>query len=433
MKPFCCCLLLVTCSLGAAAQDINKLIDERADSVLAQVIEWRRALHQHPELSDQEIHTAEFVVQQLQELGMEIHTNVGGHGVVAILRGKKPGPVVAIRTDMDALPVTERGNLPFASHDTAELEGLTVGVMHACGHDAHMAMLLGTAKVLAQLRDRLPGTVVFLFQPDEEGTNADEPGGARRLIADGALDSPRVEAVFGLHIFSNIPVGDILYKSGPMMASSDLVSIHVKGKSSHGSQPWFSIDPIVVSAQIIMGLQTIVSRQENIFKAPVVVTIGSVHSGNRFNIIPESTDLIGTVRTLDSGMRVDVLQRIQRTATDIAAASGATADVAFQSKTLVTYNDSALTAEMLPALRRAAGAEHVHPTTGMMVSEDFSYYGLKAPTLFVFLGGMPAGADPAKVAFNHSPDFYIDDSRLDVGVKAFCHMVFDYAKLHPVR
>jgi amidohydrolase len=427
-------LLLSALPLAAGAQDMTKVLREQATKLLPQVIDWRRSLHQHPELSDQEVKTSAFVVEHLQQLGMDIHTEVGGHGVVAVLQGGKPGPVIALRADMDALPVTEKVDLPFASHDTAEYNGQTVGVMHACGHDAHTAMLLGVATILSGLRDKLPGTVVFLFQPCEEGAPAGMPGGAARMISQGALDNPKVDVVFGLHIQASIPIGDIVYKPGSFMASADQFNIHITGKSAHGSQPWQSIDPIVVAAQIIQGLQTIVSRQEDISKAPVVISVGSIHSGLRFNIIPETADLVGTIRTLDPGMQTDVHERLQRTVTDIAAASGAKADVSIDTKTLVTVNDSALTKEMLPSLQKAAGAEHVHlAPNGFMFAEDFSFYGQKAPSMFFFLGGLPAGADPAKAAPHHTDKFYIDDSRLDVGVLAFCELVFDYAKAHPRR
>ena len=423
--------LLFLIPLAPMAQDLTKAIAAQTDTLLPHVIEWRRYLHQHPELSDQEIHTAEYVVEHLQQLGMDIHTEVGGHGVVAILQGKKPGPVVALRADMDALPVTERVDLPFASHDTALYNGQEVGVMHACGHDSHTAMLLGTAQVLANMRDKIRGTVVFFFQPCEEGGPAGEPGGAERMISQGVMDSPKVDVVFGLHINSATPIGVIKYKSGSFMASADEFSIHVKGKGSHGSMPWLGIDPIVVSAQIIEALQTIVSRQEDLSKAPVVITVGSIHAGNRFNIIPEDAELVGTIRTLDPKMQDDVHAKVKRTAESIAAASGAVAEVSFDTKTLVTYNDPALTAQMLPSLQKAAGAANVIPTDWVMGAEDFSYYGRKAPTLFFYLGGMPAGQDPAKAPAHHTPDFYIDDSRLDVGIKAFCQLVFDYERLHP--
>jgi amidohydrolase len=426
-------LILLVLPLYSAAQDLTKAIHEQAAAILPHVIEWRRYLHQHPELSDREVKTAQFIVEHLQELGLDIHTEVGGHGVVAILRGKKQGPVIALRADIDALPITERVDLPFASHDSTQFNGQTVGVMHACGHDSHTAMLLGAATILSSMRDKLAGTVVFLFQPCEEGAPAGMPGGAMRMISQGVLDDPKVDVVFGLHIISNIPIGTIEYKQGSIMASADQFDIHIRGKGSHGSQPWLGIDPIVVSAQIIMGLQTIVSRQEDITKAPVVISVGSIHAGNRFNIIPESADLVGTIRTLEPTMQKDVQERIKRTAASIAAASGATADVSIDTKTLVTYNDSALTAQMAPSLQKAAGADHVHLTKALMGAEDFSYYGQKAPSMFFFLGGMPAGADPAKAPAHHTADFYIDDSRLDVGVMAFCNLVFDYERLHPAK
>lgn len=434
MPPKPLLLFLLGLPLAAGAQDLTKVLHEQATAVLPKVIEWRRYLHQHPELSDQEVNTAAFVVDHLQQLGLDIHTEVGGHGVVAILRGKKPGPVIALRADMDALPVTEKVDLPFASHDTAVYNGQTVGVMHACGHDAHTAMLLGVATILSGMRDKLAGTVVFLFQPCEEGAPAGVPGGAERMIAQGALDSPRVDVVFGLHIQAAQPIGTLVYKPGSFMASADQFNIHITGKSAHGSQPWQSIDPIVVSAQIIEGLQTIVSRQEDISKAPVVITVGSIHSGLRFNIIPETADMVGTIRTLDPFMQQDVHERLRRTVTSIAAASGARADVSIDTKTLVTVNDSALTNQMLPSLQKAAGADHVHlAPAGFMFAEDFSYYGQKAPAMFFFLGGLPAGADPAKAAPHHTDKFYIDDSRLDLGVATFCQLVFDYERLHPAH
>ncbi|HTJ12679.1 MAG TPA: amidohydrolase [Dinghuibacter sp.] len=434
MRPKLLLCLMTALPCVAGAQDLTRSIHDQAAALLPKVIEWRRYLHQHPELSDQEVNTATFVVDHLQQLGMDIHTEVGGHGVLAILHGKKPGPVIALRADMDALPVTEKTDVPFASHDTALYNGQTVGVMHACGHDAHTAMLLGAATILAGMRDKLAGTVVFFFQPCEEGAPPGMPGGAARMISQGAMDNPKVDVVFGLHIQSNLPIGDIVYKPGSFMASADEFNIHITGKSAHGSQPWLSIDPVVVAAQIIEGLQTIVSRQEDISKAPVVISVGTIQSGVRWNIIPGTADLTGTMRTLDPAMQKDVHDRFNRTVTAIASASGAKADVSIDTKTLVTYNDSALTAQMLPSLQKAAGAEHVHlAPSGFMMAEDFSFYGQKAPAMFFFLGGLPVGADPAKAPPHHTDHFYIDDSRLDVGVATFCQLVFDYAKMHPAR
>jgi amidohydrolase len=329
---------------------------------------------------------------------------------------------------MDALPVVERGNLPFASKVTTEYNGQQVGVMHACGHDTHVAVLMGTATVLSQMKKDIAGTVVFIFQPAEEGAPEGEEGGANLMVKEGVLDNPKVEAIFGLHINSAIEAGTIKYKSGAMMASADAFTIKVKGKQTHGGYPWSGVDPIVVSAQIIQGLQTIVSRQSELVKAPVVITVGAINAGLRFNIVPEEAKMIGTIRTLDAQMRLDVLARIKRTATSIAESAGATADVVIHNKTLVTYNTPALLKQMLPSLETAAGKENTKEMEWVTGGEDFSFFGEKVPSLFFYLGGMPKGRDPKTAAPHHTPDFFIDDSGLDVGVKAFCQLVFDYGK-----
>ncbi len=347
--------------------------------------------------------------------------------MVGILKGGKPGPVIALRADMDALPVYERGTLAFKSTDSAEYLGQRVPVMHACGHDSHIAILLGTAEVLSSLKKEVPGTVKFIFQPAEEGPPGEEEGGAPLMIKEGVMDNPKVEAIFGLHINSQTPIGKIKYKSGAEMASSDWFTVTVKGKQSHGSQPWSGIDPVVVAAQIIQGFQTIVSRQSELTKAPVVITVGKIHSGVRSNIIPEELVMEGTIRTLDSKMQQQVHERMKLMATHIAAASGATATVSIDTKTKVTYNDPTLVKRMAPSLEAAAGKDNVSETEWTTGAEDFSFFGDKAPAFFFFLGGMPAGQDPAKAAAHHTPDFYIDDSKLDVGVKAFCQLVFDYS------
>ena len=399
-----------------------------AQKVLPKVIEWRRHLHQNPELSNREFETAKYVEQYLRTFGdaLEVRTGVAHTGVVAILKGGKPGPVIALRADMDALPVTERGNLAFASHDSAVYNGQRVGVMHACGHDAHTAMLMGTVEVLVGMSDMVCGTVVFIFQPSEEGPPLGEKGGAALMIEEGVMDNPKVDVIFGLHMSSNSEIGQISYKSGAFMASSDLFSITVRGKQSHGSQPWLGVDPIVTGAQIVEGLQTIVSRQSELTKAPVVITVGKFHGGVRENIIPEDMILSGTIRTLDAQMRKDVHERIRRTAINIAEANGATAEVSIREQTLVTYNNPDLVKKMLPSLEKAAGVGQLKEVEWRTGAEDFSYFGEKAPAFFFNLGGMPVGSDPKKAAPHHTPDFYIDDSKLDVGVKAFCHLVFDY-------
>jgi len=421
-------LLAAALPLLAVAQNANPLFQKPIASIEDSLINWRRYLHQYPELSNREYKTAAYITARLQKLGLEVRTGVGKTGVVAILKGGKPGPVVALRADMDALPVTERVNVPFASKETGEYNGQPVGVMHACGHDSHVSILLGTATVLSELKKEVPGTVVFIFQPAEEGPPANEEGGAPLMIKEGVMDNPKVDAIFGLHINSQTEIGTIKYKSGPTMASSDWFTIKVKGKQSHGSQPWSGIDPIVVATQIITGFQTIVSRQMELTKAPVVITVGKINSGVRSNIIPEDLTMEGTIRTLDTKMQEDVHERIKLTATKIAEASGATATVSIDTKTLVTYNNPTLVKMMLPSLEAAAGKDHIVEGDWTTGAEDFSFYGEKAPAFFFFLGGMPKGQDPKKAAAHHTPDFYIDDSMLDVGVKAFCQLVFDYAK-----
>jgi amidohydrolase len=327
---------------------------------------------------------------------------------------------------MDALPVTERTNVPFKSTVTAEYNGQTVGVMHACGHDSHVAMLLGTAEVLSGMRDKIKGTVVFIFQPAEEGAPANEEGGAALMVKEGVMDNPKIDAVFGIHIDAQTEIGKIKYKPGAFMASSDWFSIKVKGKQSHGAYPWLGIDPIAVASQIYTGLQMIVSRESELTKAPVIITVGKINAGVRENIIPEELTMAGTIRTLDSAMQKDVHEKIKLTATKIAESMGATAEVTIDTKTLVTYNTPDLVKKTLPSLETAAGKDNVIETEWVTGAEDFSYYGTKAPAFFFQLGGMPKGKDPKTAAAHHTPDFYIDDSKLDVGIKAFCNIVFNY-------
>ena len=410
------------------AQNVSAIISQKTSAIKDSVIMWRRYLHQNPELSNREFKTSAYIIQRLHGLGLNVKTGVAKTGVVAILKGGRPGPVVALRADMDALPVTERVNIPFASKVTTEYNGQKVGVMHACGHDSHVSILLGTASVLSQMKKDVPGTVVFVFQPAEEGAPEGEEGGAKLMVKEGVMNNPKVEAIFGLHINSATEVGTIKYKSGAMMASADAFTIKVKGKQSHGSQPWLGVDPIVASAQIIEGLQNIVSRQSELTKAPVVISVGAIHSGVRMNIIPEEAEMIGTIRTLDAKMRLEVFERIKKTVKLIAEASGATADVTIENKTLVTYNDPALLKQMLPSLQMAAGKDKTIEMEWTTGAEDFSFFGEKAPALFFYLAGMPKGHDPKTAPAHHTPDFYIDDSGLDVGVKAFCQLVFDYGK-----
>ncbi|MEP7236981.1 MAG: amidohydrolase [Ferruginibacter sp.] len=408
------------------AQELNNLIDAKAAAIQTQLTQWRRHLHQHPELGNREFKTAAYIVEQLNGLGLEIKTGVAKTGVVAILKGGKPGPVMALRADMDALPVRERVNVPFASTDSSMYGNTKVAVMHACGHDAHVAMLIGAAQVLSSMKKDIAGTVKFIFQPAEEGPPEGEEGGAALMVKEGVMENPKVDVVFGMHIESWIPAGDIQYKSGSFMAAADLFTIKVKGKSSHGSQPWLGIDPIAVSAQIIEGLQNIVSRQMDLTKAPAVITVGKINSGVRFNIIPEEANMEGTIRTLDSKMQVDIHDRIRLTATKIAEASNAIAEVNFYTKTLVTYNNPELVEKMIPSLQTAAGKNNVRPMEWVTGAEDFSYFGTKAPAFFFYIGGMPRGNDPKNAPPHHTPDFMIDDSQLFVGVKTFCQLVFDY-------
>jgi amidohydrolase len=406
------------------AVDMSKEINAATDKILPKVIEWRRHLHQFPELSNREVKTAKYIEDNLRALGLEVKTGIAKNGVVGILKGNLPGPTIGLRADIDGLPVTERNSLPFMSKEKSEYNGQTVGVMHACGHDTHVAMLLGTAEVLSQMKAKIKGTVVFIFQPAEEGAPNGEEGGAALMVKEGVLDNPKIEAVFGIHINAQTEIGTIKYKSGSFMASSDWFSIKIKGKQTHGAYPWLGIDTITTAAQIVNGLQLIVSRQSELTKAPVVITVGKINAGVRENIIPEELTMAGTIRTLDSAMQKDVHEKIRLTATKIAESVGATAEVSIETKTLVTYNTPDLVKKMLPSLEKSA--DSVSETEWVTGAEDFSFYGAKVPTFFFFVGGMPKGKNPKDTAAHHTPDFFIDDSRLDVGVKAFCNIVFDY-------
>ncbi len=414
---------------NSMAQELPKNYAQLLEKVEPELIQWRRHFHQNPELSNREYNTGKYIADFLKTLpGVEVRYPVAKTGVVAVLKGGKPGAVVALRADIDALPVYERNSLPFASKVTADYDGKKVPVMHACGHDSHTSILMATAKVLHAMQKDLPGTVVFLFQPAEEGAPGNEEGGAPLMIKEGALDNPKVDAVFGLHISSQTPVGTLKYKAGAFMASSDWFTIKVNGRGSHGSQPWGGVDPIAASAQIVEGLQYIVSRQMDLTTAPVVITVGTINSGVRSNIIPETADMTGTIRTLDSKMQKEVHERIKHTVKTIAASSGATADVTIDTKTLVTFNDPNLVKKTLPALIKAAGAENVSESTWVTGAEDFSFFGEKAPSFFFNLGALPKGTDPSKAGPHHTPDFYLDESGFIVGVKAFCQLVFDHSK-----
>lgn len=417
---------LLLLSIGSNAQNVQQLIDQKAKAILPKVIEWRRHIHQNPELGNREFKTMEYIAAHLKSLGLEVTTGVAKTGIVALLKGGKPGPVVALRADIDALPIKERVELPFKSTVMADYLGTQVPVMHACGHDTHIAMLMGTAEVLASMKKDVPGTVKFIFQPAEEGPPGTEEGGAPLMVKEGVMDNPKVDAIFGIHIDADVEIGKIQYKSGSFMASSDWFTVTVKGKGAHGSTPWLGVDPIAISAQIINGYQTIVSRSAELTKAPVVITVGKFNGGVRENIIPETVSFSGTIRTLDSKMQKDVWERMKTMASKIAEANGATAEVEIVNKTLVTFNTPALVSMMLPSLQNAAGKENVIEGVWTTGAEDFSFFGEKAPAFFFNVGGMRKGGPATN---HHTPDFYIDDSMLDVGVKAFCNIVFDYGKV----
>jgi amidohydrolase len=404
------------------AAPLRAEIDRRATLVQPKVVAWRRDIHEHPELSFHETRTAALVAEQLRALGLEVKTGVGGNGVVGLLRGARPGPVVALRADMDALPVAEQVDLPFKSTVRTTYNGQEVGVMHACGHDNHVAILLGAAEVLSGMKTRLPGTVKFIFQPAEEGAPV---GGAGPMIADGVLESPKVDAIFGLHVVPG-PLGAVMYRPGGMMAAGDLFRIVVHGKQTHGAQPWRGVDPIVVGSQIVLALQTIVSRQLDITAAPAIVTVGAFNGGVRENIIPDSAVLTGTIRALDESMHQDMIARMKRTVESIAAASGATAEFRLDLGYPVTSNDPALTARMLPTLQRVAGREKVQEIPPVTGGEDFSRFQQKVPGLFVFLGVTPADRDWHTAAPNHSPLFFADERALPTGVRTMAGLAVDY-------
>ncbi len=390
-----------------------------------ELLAWRRHLHENPELGNREVKTAAYVVERLRSFGLEPQTGIARTGVVAILKGGRPGPVVALRADMDALPVTEQVALPFASKVTTEWEGQKVGVMHACGHDTHVAILLATARVLTQLKDRLPGTVKFIFQPAEESVPvAERPAGAEAMVKAGVMDAPKVDAVFGLHVFANVPTGTITYRSGPFMAAADAFEIIVTGRQAHGSSPWRGVDPIVVGAQIVTALQTIVSRNVDITKLPAIVTVGQFQSGVRNNIIPDSARLVGTIRTFDDEVQNDIHARVKKIAEGIAAGAGATVNVTIDRGYPVTANDPKLTAKMLPSLEKAAPGM-VKESELITGAEDFTFFQRQAPGLFVFLGITPKET-VGKAPSNHSPLFFVDEKALLTGVKALSHLAVDY-------
>jgi amidohydrolase len=421
----CILFLTITTMAQTKTEQLRARLFQKVETLIPKTNAWREDIHQHPELGNREFRTSKLIAAHLRSLGLEVQEGVAHTGVVGLLKGAKPGPCIALRADMDALPVTERVNIPFASKARTTYNGQEVGVMHACGHDTHVSMLMATAEVLSSFKNELNGSIKFIFQPAEEGAPDGEEGGAALMVKEGVMENPKVDMVLGFHIESDIEAGQIHYKPGAFMAAADWFSIDVKGKGSHGSQPWKGVDPIQVSAQIIDGLQAIVSRQSELTKAPVVITVGKINGGVRQNIIPESCSMAGTIRTLDSDMQKEVHEKIKHTAKHIAEASGATAEVTIETKTLVTYNDPALLKKVMPSLEKAAGTENVKPREWVTGAEDFSYYGTKAPAVFLYLGGMPKGNDPAKAPPHHTADFYVDNSGMPAGIKAFCSMVLD--------
>lgn len=425
MKGILLILLVVPVLSFAQNTKLKTKVYSEIDNIEPKVIEWRHHIHQNPELSNREYETAEYIAEHLKALGIEVQMEVAKTGVVGILKGGKPGPVVALRADMDALPVKERVDIPWASTVVGEYNGAEVPVMHACGHDTHVAILMGTAEVLAGVKDQLKGTVKFIFQPAEEGAPAGEEGGAELMVKEGVLKNPDVEAIFGLHINSGTPVGQISYKPGGYFAAVNSFNLKVKGAQTHGSTPWTGIDPIVTSAMIINGLQTTVSRQAKLTKEAAVVTVGSIHGGVRSNIIPEEVTMQGTIRTLDEEMRLKILKDIERTAIKIAESQGAVAEIEFDPGYPITYNDPELTKKMIPSLEAVSGAENVKLVKPITGAEDFSFFQKEVPGLFFQLGGTPEGMDPFP---HHTPDFYVDDAALTYGIKAFCNLVIDYSE-----
>ncbi|GGD39688.1 amidohydrolase [Muriicola marianensis] len=419
-------ILLTACmavlSLSVFSQGSG--LDKSYAQIEPKVIEWRRDIHQNPELSNREFKTAEKIAAHLRSLGIEVQTGVAHTGVVGVLKGNFPGKTVALRADIDALPVYERNDLPFKSTVTSEFLGETVGVMHACGHDTHTAILMGVAEVMAKNKDKIKGTVKFIFQPAEEGPPPGEEGGALLMVKEGVLKNPDVDAIFGLHINSQTPVGVIRYKSGGAMAAGQSFTIHVKGKQSHGSQPWAGVDPILISAKIIDGLQTIISRETELTNEAAVITVGKIKSGVRFNIIPESAEMLGTIRTLDYGMKEKLNRRMMEMVPTIAKAYGGEATIEIRDATDITYNDPKLVSAMLPTLERVAGEDNVQEQKAITGAEDFSYFQREVPGFFFFLGGMTPGN--TKPFPHHTPDFFIDDSGLILGVKALTELSLDY-------
>jgi amidohydrolase len=423
--------LLSQITLNAQSNSLQNEIQTKVKAIEQKVIDWRRDIHQNPELGNREVRTAALVAKHLKSLGIEVITNVGITGVIGILKGALPGPVIALRADMDALPVLERTPVPFASKVKTFYNGKETSVMHACGHDSHVAILMGVAEVLSGMQKDLKGSVKFIFQPAEEGAPKGEEGGAELMVKEGALKNPNVDVIFGLHINAQVEAGKITYRPGGMFAGVGDLKITVKGKSSHGAEPWSSIDPIVTSAQIINNLQTIISRNVNITRNAAVVTIGSIHGGNRSNIIPEQVEMLGTVRTLSDGDEKLIFDRIRQIATKTAEANGAEAivELPYSSHYPVTFNNLELTAKMLPSLQKSAGISNVLLVPAETGAEDFSFFANEVPGFYFYIGGLPKGQDPKTSASHHTPDFFLDESGFILGVNAMVNLVADYMEL----
>ena len=421
-------VLFISCVLSSVvlARPATKVTDTMASEQHQQVVELRRWFHQNPELSNREFNTAARIAQELKALGLDVQTEVAHTGVVAMLRGAKPGPTVALRADIDGLPVTENTGLEFASTEKASFAGKDVGVMHACGHDSHIAMLLGAAKILTSLKSDLEGNVLFIFQPAEEGAPTGEEGGAELMLKEGLFEKYKPEVVFGMHVGLNMQGGRIAVRSGPAMAAVDQFEMFVKGKQTHGARPWGGIDPIVISSQIILGLQTIASRQINVTKQPSIITVGKINGGVRHNIIPDQVELWGTIRTFDAEMRADIHERIKKTAKAIGESAGAEVEVVIQEGYPVTVNDPELTVQMMPTLERIMGDVGVVTPDLVTGAEDFSFFANEVPGLFLFLGSVPADVDPKTAPSNHSPFFTIDESVMETGVRTYVDLTLDY-------
>jgi amidohydrolase len=416
----------------AVAEVSGEALEQAARAIGPQVVTWRRDLHQNPELGNREFRTSKLVAAHLEALGLEVRTGIAHTGVVGVLRGGRPGPVIALRADMDGLPVTERADVPFRSTVTTEYRGEQVGVMHACGHDGHTAILMGAAEVLAGMRKELPGTVLFVFQPAEEGAPEGEEGGAPLMLQEDLFGTLEPEAIFGLHLWASLNAGQVGYRQGSIMAAADSFRILVNGRQTHGSRPWAGVDPIVTASEIVTSMQTVVSRQTDISRWPAVVSVGAIKGGIRMNIIPDSVEMLGTIRTFDPTVREQIIERMTRTTEHVATANGATATFEIMpGSTPVLVNTPELTARSLPALEKAVGKGNVVEIPYVTAAEDYAYFALEIPSVYVFIGSTPAGQDAATAPSNHSPLYFVDESALDVGLRALLGMAVNYLDTAP--